>query len=68
MRGWTVTCCVEAAALRPDYHFVLIGPVVKINADDLPRATQHSLSRAKEVQRTSKLHGAIGISRCCRLP
>jgi glycosyltransferase involved in cell wall biosynthesis len=28
----------EAAELRPDWHFVLIGPVVKIREEDLPRA------------------------------
>ena len=28
----------ELAALRPDWAFVMIGPVVKISPDDLPRA------------------------------
>ena len=28
----------EMAALRPDWSFVMIGPVVKISPDDLPRA------------------------------
>ncbi len=28
----------EVAALRPDVHFVFIGPVVKINSADLPHA------------------------------
>lgn len=28
----------ETAALRPDWHFVMIGPVVKIAEEDLPRA------------------------------
>lgn len=28
----------ELAALRPDWSFVMIGPVVKISPDDLPRA------------------------------
>ena len=28
----------EAAALRPDWHFVLVGPVVKIDPAVLPRA------------------------------
>lgn len=28
----------NAAAARPDWHFVLIGPVVKISADSLPQA------------------------------
>lgn len=27
----------EIAKLRPDWHFVMIGPVVKIGEDDLPR-------------------------------
>lgn len=27
-----------AAELRPDWHFILVGPVVKISEDDLPRA------------------------------
>ena len=27
----------QLAELRPDWHFVMIGPVVKINEDDLPR-------------------------------
>lgn len=27
----------EIAALKPDYQFVMIGPVVKINDEDLPR-------------------------------
>lgn len=29
----------NAAALRPDWQFVIIGPVVKINHDDLPQAS-----------------------------
>lgn len=28
----------DVAALRPEWHFVLIGPVVKIREEDLPRA------------------------------
>ncbi|MBD8081643.1 glycosyltransferase family 1 protein [Chryseobacterium caseinilyticum] len=28
----------NVSASRPDWHFVIIGPVVKINPDDLPRA------------------------------
>jgi UDP-galactopyranose mutase len=28
----------ELAALRPNWHFVLLGPVVKIREEDLPRA------------------------------
>lgn len=28
----------ESAAMRPDWHFVMIGPVVKIAEEDLPRA------------------------------
>ena len=28
----------DVAALRPDWHFVLLGPVAKIAAEDLPRA------------------------------
>lgn len=28
----------EVAALRPDWHFLLVGPVVKIREEDLPRA------------------------------
>ncbi|GAC1656021.1 MAG: glycosyltransferase family 1 protein [Acidobacteriaceae bacterium] len=27
-----------AAALRPEWHFVMVGPVVKISDDDLPKA------------------------------
>src|SRR5690606_16220493 len=27
----------ELAALRPDWHLVLVGPVVKIDSDSLPR-------------------------------
>ncbi len=27
----------EVASLRPEWHFVLVGPVVKIHPDDLPR-------------------------------
>ncbi|MDB5279588.1 MAG: glycosyl transferase [Ferruginibacter sp.] len=27
----------EVASLRPDWQFVLVGPIVKINPDDLPR-------------------------------
>jgi glycosyltransferase involved in cell wall biosynthesis len=29
----------EVSAKRPDWHFVIIGPVVKINFDDLPQAS-----------------------------
>jgi hypothetical protein len=29
----------EAAAARPDIHFVVIGPVVKIDSSELPRCT-----------------------------
>ncbi|WP_242696537.1 glycosyltransferase family 1 protein [Longitalea luteola] len=28
----------DLAVLRPDWHFILVGPVVKIDAADLPRA------------------------------
>ncbi|MDQ6786601.1 MAG: glycosyltransferase family 1 protein [Acidobacteriota bacterium] len=28
----------QAAEMRPDWHFVMIGPVVKISADELPKA------------------------------
>ncbi|KFC20359.1 glycosyltransferase family 1 protein [Chryseobacterium sp. FH1] len=28
----------EVSALRPDWHFVIIGPVVKIDVNELPRA------------------------------
>jgi UDP-galactopyranose mutase len=28
----------DIAELRPDWHFIMIGPVVKISEDDLPRA------------------------------
>lgn len=28
----------DAAAFRPDWHFVMVGPVVKISESDLPRA------------------------------
>lgn len=28
----------ELAALRPDWHFVLLGPIVKIRPEDLPQA------------------------------
>lgn len=28
----------ELAALRPDWHYVILGPVVKISEDELPRA------------------------------
>lgn len=28
----------ELAALRPEWHFVMLGPVVKIHPDDLPKA------------------------------
>lgn len=28
----------RVAELRPDWHFILVGPVVKISAEDLPRA------------------------------
>ena len=28
----------QAAALRPDWHFVLVGPVAKLDAAELPRA------------------------------
>jgi glycosyltransferase involved in cell wall biosynthesis len=28
----------DAAQMRPDWHFVMVGPVVKISEDDLPRA------------------------------
>lgn len=27
----------EVASRKPDWHFIIIGPIVKINADDLPR-------------------------------
>jgi len=36
----------EAARLRPDLHFILIGPVVKIREEDLPRgANLHYLGQ-----------------------
>ncbi|MGI9034413.1 MAG: glycosyltransferase family 1 protein [Pyrinomonadaceae bacterium] len=38
----------EIAELRPDYHFIMIGPVVKIDEQDLPRrANIHYLGAKK---------------------
>jgi UDP-galactopyranose mutase len=34
---FNINLLAEVAQQRPDWHFILIGPVVKINPDDLPR-------------------------------
>lgn len=38
------------SALRPDWHFILIGPVVKINPNDLPRAENIHYLGGKDYQ------------------
>jgi UDP-galactopyranose mutase len=39
-----------AAALRPDWHFVMLGPVVKVAAEDLPHAPNIHYLGAKHYQ------------------
>jgi UDP-galactopyranose mutase len=34
---FNITLINEVAAVRPDWQFILVGPIVKINPDDLPR-------------------------------
>jgi UDP-galactopyranose mutase len=40
----------EAASLRPDWQFVMIGPVVKISEEDLPRLTNIHYLGGKDYQ------------------
>ena len=48
------------AESRPDWQFVMIGPVVKIDPATLPRITEHPLSRRKTIQRAAGVHRELG--------
>ncbi len=51
----------EVASQRPDWHFVIIGPVVKIDPETLPQACQtFTISVAKKYERASGLPGGLG--------
>ena len=45
---------------RPDWHFVMIGPIVKIDPDDAAAARKHSLSRRQRDTGTSGVPGRLG--------
>jgi glycosyltransferase involved in cell wall biosynthesis len=48
----------DTAALRPDWHFILIGPVVKIGQDELPRAANiHYLGQKTYTELPAYLSG-----------
>ena len=46
--------------MRPDWSFVMVGPVVKISEDDLPQAAQHPLSWRQDVRRAAGLSVGLG--------
>ncbi len=48
----------QTAEMRPDWHFVMIGPVVKISEDDLPRASNiHYLGKKDYSQLPAYISG-----------
>ena len=50
----------ELASARPDWHLVLVGPIVKINPDQLPQASEHPLPRRQAIRRAAVVHGGLG--------
>ena len=58
--AWTSTSSATLASLRPDWHFVMIGPVVKIDPATLAAAPQHPLARRQELRRASALSLGLG--------
>ena len=56
------------AEARPDWQFVMIGPVVKIDPGELPRPRQHPLPRRRSRTPSCRATSPAGTSRCCRSP
>ncbi len=50
----------QAAEMRPDWSFVMLGPVVKIAQEDLPRRGQHPLFGCEDLRRASGLSVRLG--------
>ena len=48
------------AAARPDWHLIMLGPVVKIDATSLPRALQHSLPGFETLRRAPAVRRWLG--------
>lgn len=58
MNEWTRFSLAEMADLRPDWQFVMIGPVVKIAPEDLPRRSNiHYLGGKKYEELPAYLSG-----------
>jgi UDP-galactopyranose mutase len=57
----------DVARLRPDWQLILIGPIVKINAADLPQAPNlHYLGR--KTMANFRLISRVGTRRSCHSP
>ena len=52
----------QVAELRPDWHFVMIGPVVKIDPADPAPARQHPLARGARPTRNCRIISRAGTS------
>ncbi len=57
-----------AAARRPDWQFVMLGPVVKIDPADPPTGGQPPLPRDEDVRPAAGLSRRLGCRRSCRSP
>ena len=53
----------RSPTMRPDWPFVMVGPVVKIDPRRAAAARQHPLSRRQDLRRAAGLSRAAGTSR-----
>ena len=58
--AWTSTSSAQVAELRPDWQFVMIGPVVKIDPAHPAAAAQHPLARRQVLRRAAALPVGLG--------
>ena len=55
------TALIDAvAAARPNWQFVMLGPVTKIDPKVVATTAEHSLPRVKDVRRVTALHRWLG--------
>ena len=50
----------KVAAMRPQWSFVMVGPVVKISEEDLPQPSQYPLSRRQDLRAIAGLSVGLG--------
>ena len=58
--AWTSISSAGWPTLRPDWQFVMIGPVVKIDPAILPRRAEHPLARRQDLRRAAALSRRLG--------